>query len=85
MNVRKPAHNEIEMADAWDTWQKEPSEFEWYYDDKETCYILGGNAIVTDKQGNSIQFGPGDWVEFRKGLSCNWKITDTIRKKYKFG
>ena len=61
------------------------SEFPWYYDEKETCYILEGNAVVTDNKGNKIEFGPGDWVEFEQGLECNWKILKTIRKKYRFG
>lgn len=85
MRVRKPLTAETEQASAWDTWTKEPSTFSWYYDEKETCYILEGNASVTDKQGNSIEFGPGDWVEFDQGLECRWTIAKTIRKRYRFG
>ena len=85
MKVKRPATEEIEQTSQWDTWSKEPSNFSWYYDDKETCYILEGNATVKDKQGHSIEFGPGDWVEFEKGLECTWTISKTIRKKYIFG
>jgi len=85
MLVRKPTSKEIEIAAAWDTWSKEPSEFPWSYDEKETCYILEGTATVTDKNGNTISFGPGDWVEFETGLNCTWKILKTIRKRYLFG
>ena len=85
MKVKKPSKDEITQAESWGTWSKDPSEFPWYYDDKETCYILEGHASVTDPQGNSIQFGPGDWVEFEQGLECSWKIDETIRKRYKFG
>ena len=85
MKVRKPSARETGQAESWDTWIREPSEFTWHYDEKETCYILEGNAKVTDKQGNSIEFGPGDWVEFEQGLECRWTITRTIQKKYRFG
>jgi uncharacterized cupin superfamily protein len=85
MKVRKPSAGEIDQASAWDTWTKEPSKFSWSYDEKETCYILEGNAKVTDRQGNSIEFGPGDWVVFKQGLECQWTIVKTIRKKYRFG
>jgi uncharacterized cupin superfamily protein len=85
MKVRKPEDAEIKQTSLWGTWSKEPSEFEWYYDNKETCYILEGNARVTDKKGNSIVFGTGDWVEFKQGLECTWHIEKTIRKRYKFG
>ena len=85
MKVKKPTAQEIKEADSWGTWGKEPSEFPWFYNDKETCYILEGEATVTDNEGNTISFGPGDLVEFEKGLECTWKISKTIKKRYKFG
>jgi hypothetical protein len=85
MKVRKPSPPEIESAENWGSWSKEESVFQWYYDERETCYILEGIATVTDDQGNEISFGPGDWVEFEKGLSCTWKISMAIKKKYRFG
>ncbi len=85
MRVRKPSPQEIESTRSWGSWSKEPSEFPWSYDDKETCYILEGSASVTDANGATITFGKGDWVEFDEGLACTWKITETIRKKYMFG
>jgi uncharacterized protein len=85
MLVRKPTPEEIEITDSWDKWNKEPSVFPWSYDISEACYILEGEATVTDKNGNKICFGPGDWVEFEAGLDCTWKISKTVRKKYKMG
>ncbi len=85
MNVKKPSEEEIAQTKSWGTWSKEPSEFPWYYDDKEICYILEGKATVTDPQGNTVSFGPGDWVEFNQGLECTWKIDKMIKKRYKFG
>ena len=85
MIVRKPTPGEIKTANSWDTWSKEPSEFPWSYDTRETCYIFEGEAMVTGKDGKTIRFGPGDWVEFEEGLECTWKINKAIRKKYMFG
>ena len=85
MKKKKPSSEEIRQASVWGIWSKEPSEFPWYYDDKEICYILEGSATVTDNAGNSISFSAGDWVEFEPGLECTWKIEKTIRKRYKLG
>ena len=85
MKVKKPTEQEIKTTENWSIWEKEPSEFPQYYDDKETCYILEGEATVTDNQGNQINFRPGDMVEFEQGLECTWEIKITIKKKYKFG
>ncbi len=85
MLVRKPTSQEIKNAETWGEWNKEPSTFPWFYDEKETCYILAGRAEVTDKSGNKITFAKGDWVEFEQGLSCTWHIIEAIHKKYYFG
>ncbi len=85
MKVKKPTQEEIESTKSWGVWSKEPSEFSWSYDENETCYILEGEATVTDEKGNIISFAQGDWVEFSQGLKCSWKIMKTIRKRYKFG
>ena len=85
MSVRKPTSEEISVTQNWGTWSKEPSVFPWQYDEKETCYILEGEAEVTGSDGSSISFGPGDYVVFEEGLKCVWKISKMIRKKYMFG
>jgi uncharacterized protein len=85
MFVKKPSEEEINKTNSWGTWNKGISEFEWFYDESETCYILEGKAEVTDKEGNKIKFGTGDLVTFNQGLSCTWKIISPIKKKYTFG
>ncbi len=85
MKVKKPSEQEISQAKSWSIWSKEPSEFPWFYDAKETCLILEGHATVTDNQGNTISFGQGDWVVFEQGVECKWKIDQAIKKHYKFG
>lgn len=69
----------------WQVWSKAASEFPWYYSDKETCYILEGEVVVTTDQGEAAHFGKGDLVVFPEGLSCTWKILKNVKKHYKFG
>lgn len=85
MEVRKPTEEEIKEAESWPVWEKEPSQFDWEYGEEETCYILEGSATVTSEDGQSITFGPGDWVVFDAGLKCTWKIDQAMKKHYKLG
>lgn len=70
---------------SWPIWEKEISEFPWYYDEKETCYILDGSVVVTPENGDSVEINKGDLVIFPQGMSCSWKITKDLKKHYKFG
>jgi len=84
IEVRKPtAEEEAEMKKC-PTWEKEPSEFPWHYDEQETCLVLEGEVTV-EAGDQSVSFGPGDLVVFPKGLDCVWKVKKRIRKHYKFG
>ena len=85
MQTTKPTKEQIQSTQTWGTWEKEVSEFPWEYDEKETCYILEGEAEVSTENGDKINFEKGDWVTFEQGLKCTWKITKDIKKKYKFG
>ena len=87
ITVKKPT--EKELADlkvrAWPIWQKERSKFDWSYDEKETCYILKGEATITSKDGKRTDFRAGDLVVFPEGLRCVWEIHADVKKHYKFG
>lgn len=72
------------MLKKWPIWEKEPSKFDWYYDEKETCYILEGKVKVTTDE-ETVEFGKGDLVIFPAGLSCVWEIFEKVKKHYKFG
>jgi uncharacterized protein len=76
--------NELGVSN-WSIWTKEASEFPWTYDDRETCYLLEGEVIVTPKGGQPVQFGKGDLVTFPAGMSCTWKILKDVKKHYRFG
>jgi len=86
VEVRRPLEGELEERGilSWPLWTCGPSEFDWSYSEKETCYILEGKVTVKTDNGD-ISFGPGDLVVFPEGLSCTWKVEKAVRKHYEFG
>ena len=86
IEVRKPEQSELEEKGilSWPIWTCEPSEFDWSYTDRETCYILEGKVTVQTSEGN-VTFGKGDLVVFPEGLSCVWRVEEAVRKHYNFG
>ena len=70
---------------SWPIWEKEPSTFPWYYNDKETCLILDGKVTVTPEDGQPVTFGKGDLVIFPQGIRCTWHVEESVRKHYQFG
>ena len=82
--VRKPTEVEIADMQARPTWGCGVSEFDWYYDEKETCLLLEGEVTVT-YDGGSAHFGEGDYVVFPQGMKCVWKVTKPVKKHYIFG
>ena len=81
--VRKPTAAEIIDMEAKPTWNCGISVFDWFYDSEETCLITEGEATVEFAE-TSVSFGAGDYVVFRKGLSCVWKVTKPVKKHYIF-
>lgn len=86
IEVRQPKQSELEEKGilSWPIWTCEPSEFDWSYTDRETCYILEGKVTVQTREG-SVMFGKGDLVVFPEGLSCVWRVEEAVRKHYNFG
>jgi len=72
-------------ARTWPIWEKDISEFPWYYDEQEVCWFLEGEVEVTPEGGTPVRIGKGDLVTFPQGLSCTWKVLKPVRKHYKFG
>ncbi len=83
----QPTKTELEAMGvfSWPIWQKEASEFPWYYDLTETCYFLTGKVTVTPDQGEPVSMGQGDLVTFPAGMSCYWYIETDVSKHYSFG
>ena len=87
IEIKKVKKEELEELNvfSWPIWEKERSKFDWSYDERETCYILEGEVEVETKDGEKVEFGPGDLVRFPKGLECVWNVKKPVRKHYNFG
>ena len=85
--VRRPTEEELERLGVfnWPIWEKEESEFEWYYDADETFYVLEGEVEVEFDDGETVRFEKGDLVSFRSGTKCKWKVIKPIRKRCHIG
>jgi uncharacterized cupin superfamily protein len=82
--IKKPTEEEKQEARSWPIWEKEISEFPWEYDTNETCLILEGKISVSNEDGEVFHIESGDYVIFPKGMKCTWKISENVRKHYKF-
>ena len=56
IEVRKPTAEEQAHMRACPIWEKEPSQFPYHYDEKETCLILEGDVTV-EGAGQKVSFG----------------------------
>ncbi|KAG5590349.1 hypothetical protein H5410_040863 [Solanum commersonii] len=66
-------------------WGCPPSKFPWTYSAKETCYLLKGKVkVYPDGSNQAVEIGAGDLVEFPKGMSCTWDVSEEVDKHYKF-
>jgi len=86
IEVRTPSEEELEEKEvrSWPTWEKEASEFNWYYDEKEICYLVEGEVEVETETG-TVEFAAGDMVTFPRGLECRWNIKEDVKKHYQLG
>lgn len=83
----QPTRSELDAMGvfSWPVWQKEASEFPWYYEEAETCYFLEGTVRVTPNGGAPVSMGKGDLVTFPAGMRCQWHIEAAVSKHYLFG
>ena len=85
IKIEKPDESIIndQGVKNWPIWECDNSEFDWHYDQTETCYILEGEIKVKTAQ-EEVAIGPGDLVTFPQGLDCTWTVTKPVRKHYNF-
>jgi len=86
IKVQKLSAQELEKrrVKSWPIWEKEVSQFDWFYDQHEECQFLEGKVTVTPKEGKPVSFGAGDFVTFPKGMACVWQVHEPVRKHYRF-
>jgi uncharacterized cupin superfamily protein len=86
ISVKKPEPKLLDElgVKGWPIWTKEPSTFDWHYDEQEICFFLEGDVTVKTSQGE-VSFGKGDLVTFPQGLSCTWHVNKAVKKHYRFG
>ena len=87
VQVKKPTDKEL--ADLgikdWPIWEKEESDFDWHYDEKEICYFLEGLVEIELPKGDKVTIQKGDLAIFPEGLSCKWHVKKKVKKHYNFG
>ena len=80
-----PAKLDVLGVYDWPIWEKEVSTFPWTYTERETCYLLAGEVVVTPEGGEPVTLKKGDLVTFPEGMSCTWDVRLPVRKHYQFG
>ncbi len=70
----------------WPVWSKEPSVFEWEYQETETAYITAGQVRISSLSNDETEeIKAGDLVTFPRGLKCRWEILTPLSKHYQIG
>lgn len=85
INVKKLSENEFRKLGVqnWPIWEKEISQFDWCYDEKEQFYLIEGELKIQTSNSEYLIM-PGDFVVCPKGLDCKWEITKYVKKHYHF-
>ena len=85
IEINKISENKISELDvfSWPIWSCEVSEFDWEYNEQESCLLLEGDVEVTS-EFETVKFSSGDFVVFPKGLKCRWKVISPVQKHYSF-
>lgn len=66
----------------WPIETVEVSEFPMHYEEKETCFFIEGEVIITQEDDEPIHIGVGDLVTFPKGTECTWKVVKETRRHF---
>lgn len=69
----------------WPVWECNNSDFLWHYEQREVCFIVEGEVLVTPDDGAPVQLQAGDLVLFPAGLSCRWAVLKPVKKHFRLG
>ncbi|MEL0638604.1 MULTISPECIES: cupin domain-containing protein [Marinomonas] len=84
IKIEKPTPLQLEKAQSWEIWEKEPISYSHYYDKNESFYFLQGVAEIELKGGDTYTVKAGDFVTIDAGDQTNWVIKETVRKHFLF-
>jgi uncharacterized protein len=63
-------------------WESTPGKWAIDYSENEFVYLASGRARVTDEQGHTETFGPGNAFLIPAGFKGIWETIETLRKYY---
>ena len=63
-------------------WHGEPGTLRVAYTENEVCVILKGRAVLTDAQGASVSYGPGEMFVIEAGFTGTWESVEPVDKLY---
>jgi len=61
-------------------WECTPGKIEFVYPFSELCTLLEGKVTVTDSDGRSVTYGPGDSFYIAQGEKVLWEVHERVRK-----
>jgi len=63
-------------------WSSDAGKWNIQYSEDEFCYIIEGEAIITDAQGHSETVVQGDAFVLPAGFSGTWETVGSVKKFY---
>ena len=63
-------------------WHCQSGRFRYLFGYHETIQVLEGQVTVTDPDGVSRVYTPGDWGHFPKGLDTVWEVQGPFKKLF---
>ena len=87
MVEQKPSRERLEQVGvfSWPIWSCEVAQFPFSYDQREVCYLLEGEVVVTPDNGAPLEIEAGDLVIFPAGMNCQWDVLKPVQKHYRLG
>ena len=61
-------------------WECTPGKIEFVYPFSELCTLLEGKVTVTDSDGRSVTYKPGDSFFIAQGEKVLWEVHERVRK-----
>jgi|SRR5579863_890916 uncharacterized cupin superfamily protein len=61
-------------------WECTPGRFRWHYGQDEAMFVVSGEAFLRLENGDERRFGAGDVGFFPAGMTCDWRVSEQIRK-----